>query len=309
MSSKSISNLPASVRARLLNQARDRKEDFNMVLLRYALERLMYRLSASKHSDKFILKGAMLFEVWGGIQYRSTRDMDLLGFGDFSQERLKQVFQDVCKTKVKPDGVDFAPESVRVEEISGIQEYSGQRVLMEASLAGARIRRIQVDVGFGDAVVPKARHIEYPTMLDFPAPRLLAYSPETVVAEKFQAIISLGMVNTRMKDFFDLHHISHIFAFKGSSLSKAIQATFERRKTEVPSGIPIAFKSDFYDSPDKQSQWSAFVSRNELLLEEIPLRAVMKQISTFLLPPAYAIFKKEKFTAQWPKCGPWKYST
>jgi len=309
MSGKPISNLPASVRARLLNQARNRKEDFNRVLLRYTLERLMYRLGVSKHADKFILKGAMLFEMWEGPPYRTTRDMDLLGISDSSQERLRQLFQDLCKAKVEPDGLEFISESVRVEEIRGAQEYPGQRVLLEANLAGAKIRGVQVDIGFGDAVVPKAKSIEYPTMLEFPAPRLFAYQPETVVAEKFQAITYLGMANTRMKDFFDLYHISHIFTFKGPSLSKAIQATFKRRKTEVPSRIPVAFTSEFFDDPDKQLQWNAFLNRNELPLEETLLATVIKQARDFLSPPAHSISAGDKFTAMWPKGGPWESTT
>ncbi len=308
MSNKHITNIPASVRARLLNQSRERNEDFNLVLLRYTLERIMFRLSVSVHSEKFILKGAMLFEVWGGTRYRSTRDIDLLGLGDSTQDYLRKVFQDVCKTKVIPDGVDFMPESVQVEEIRGAQEYPGQRVRLEASLAEARIKGIQVDVGFGDVVVPKVQNIEYPTMLEFPAPKLLAYPPETVVAEKFQAIIFLGMANTRMKDFFDLHHISHIFDFKGDTLCRAINATFRQRKTEIPSGIPIAFTTEFYENSDKQSQWNAFVGRNELMSESLSLAIVIKQINSFLLSPAHALSSEENFSAFWPMGGPWKRS-
>jgi len=306
VSSKHVTNIPASVRARLLDQSRDRNEDFNLVLLRYALERLMYRLSVSDYSEEFILKGAILFEVWGGTRYRSTRDIDLLGFGDSTQGHLRKVFQDVCKIEVIPDGVDFIPESIQVEEISGTQEYPGQRIRLEASLAEARIKGIQVDVGFGDVVVPKVQNIQYPTMLEFPAPKLLAYTPETVVAEKFQAIIFLGMANTRMKDFFDLYHISHIFDFRGDTLCKAIAATFSQRKTTIPSGIPIAFTPEFYENLDKQSQWNAFVGRNELMSENLPAAAVIKQIKSFLLPPAHALSGEEKFSALWPKGGPWK---
>jgi hypothetical protein len=269
----------------------------------------MFRLSVSAHSEKFILKGAMLFEVWGGTRYRSTRDIDLLGLGDSTQEHLRKVFQDVCKIKVIPDGVDFIPESVQVEEISGAQEYPGQRVRLEASLGEARIKGIQIDVGFGDVVVPKVQNIEYPTMLEFPAPKLLAYPPETVVAEKFQAIIFLGMANTRMKDFFDLYHTSHIFEFKGDTLCQAIAATFRQRKTTIPSGIPIAFTTEFYENSDKQSQWNAFVGRNELMSENLPVVSVIKQINSFLLPPAQALSSEEKFSALWPKGGPWKPTT
>jgi len=299
------SNLPASVRARLLNQAREKKEDYNLVLIRYALERLMYRLSVSKHSKDFVLKGAMLFDVWGGPPYRATKDMDLFGYGNPSRTKLERIFKGLCKIKVDPDGLEYISDSVRVDEIREDQEYSGVRVRLEANLAGARIRGVQVDIGFGDVVVPRTKNIEFPTILDFPAPKLAAYSPETVVSEKFQAIVFLGMANTRMKDFFDLNHISHIFEFKGVGLSRAIKATFNRRKTEIPRGNPIAFTPDFHNDPEKQAQWNAFVRRNGLP-EDYQLPVVIEQLKTFLLPPTHAVSSGEKFIHTWPEGGPWE---
>lgn len=301
MNDKTPADLPASVRARLLNRARVKKEDFNLTLLRYALERLMYRISVSRYADAFILKGAMLFDVWGGPPYRATRDMDLMGKGIPSRERLDMIFKNLCRLEVQPDGLIFMPESVRVEEIREAQEYHGQRVRIEANLAGARIRGIQVDVGFGDAVFPKPKSIEYPTMLEFPPPKLAAYPPETVVAEKFQAIVYLGMANSRMKDFFDLHHMACIFDFNGFILSRAIKATFKARKMEIPPEVPVAFTPVFHDDREKQGQWAAFLRRNEIPSENISLPEVCTKLHSFLMPPAHAVSKRQKFSDKWLK--------
>ncbi len=196
---KEVTNLGASVRPRLLNLAKARGEDFDLVLTRFALERLLYQLSVSPHADRFVLKGAMLVAVWVPDAFRATRDLDLLGRGDASPERAAAVFKDLCRVAVEPDGVEFDPATVRAELIREDQRYLGTRVKLEASVAGAMIG-LQVDVGYGDAVVPPPATIEYPSLLQFATPHVKAYSRYTVVAENLQAAVELGLANSRLKD-------------------------------------------------------------------------------------------------------------
>lgn len=231
-------DLPASVRQRLLNLARERKADFQLILIQYAVERLLYRLSRSPYKDRFLLKGAMLFSVWSNEPFRPTRDVDFLGQGDSTVPTVKKSFAEICRTSVEDDGLEFLVDSIEGEEIRDDQEYRGVRLRFEARLAGARIP-MQIDIGFGDAVAPPPEMIEYPVLLDLPAPKLRAYPREVVVAEKFQAIVVLGIANSRMKDFFDLWMLASVFDFEGLRLSRAIKATFERRKTPLPSASPL----------------------------------------------------------------------
>jgi predicted nucleotidyltransferase component of viral defense system len=233
MSPRDIRNLAASVRQRLFNLAKQRGDDFQILLTRYAVERLLYRLSQSPHSSQFLLKGATLFTLWGGGPYRSTRDLDLLGSGDRSVQRLEGVFRDICAVQVEPDGLRFAAETVEGDEIREDLEYGGVRVILIANLERARIQ-IQVDIGFGDVVTPPPEDVEFPTILDFPAPHLRAYRRETVVAEKFQAMVMLGVANSRMRDFYDVWLLSRRFEFNGMPLSQAIKGTFARRRTPYP---------------------------------------------------------------------------
>lgn len=297
-------NLTASVRQRLLNRAREKGEDFNLVLTRYASERLLYRLSRSQYVDRFILKGAMLFAVWVNRAYRPTRDLDLLGYGDSSQQALIKIFQEICLADVEPDGLVFDLSSVRISEIRENQEYEGCRVQLVSYLANAQIN-LQVDVGFGDIVSPEAEEIEYPTLLDFPAPRIWAYPRETVVAEKLQAIVALGMANTRMKDFYDLWVIASQFSFDGSSLAGAVKATFARRGTQVPSDVPVALSKGFAEDPGKASQWQAFLQRTGLEEKGAELSRVISELRVFLIPPTLAASKGEAFTQSWVDGGPW----
>src|SRR5487761_2398358 len=223
-------NLAASVRQRLLNISKRDGEAFDLVLTRYALERLLYRLGQSEYRDQFLLKGAMLFAVWGGEIHRPTRDVDLLGFGTSELPQVEKFFRDICQEAVVPDGLEFLPDTMRAMEIREDQEYQGVRVLFDARLENAVIP-IQIDIGYGDAVTPAPEDITYPTMLDFAAPKLRAYPLYTVVAEKFQAMVWLGIANSRMKDFYDIWIIMQKFSLEGQILSQAVEATFARRKT------------------------------------------------------------------------------
>jgi predicted nucleotidyltransferase component of viral defense system len=246
-----------------LNRARSTGEDFNLILKHYAIERLLYRLSRSRHRSQFVLKGAMLLKAWTGRLYRPTQDLDLLGFGDESGEAMIRAFAEIVTTDVEPDGLTFDPASIRVENIREDQKYRGQRVRLIARLGAARVD-VQVDVGFGDVVTPAAQTIAYPTLLDSPAPQVRAYSHQSVVAEKFQAIVALGFLNSRMKDFYDIWAMSRQFAFEGPSLSEAIRATFSRRKTALPESIPVGLSAELAEDADKQKQWVAFLRRSAL---------------------------------------------
>jgi len=264
MNDKHGKNIAASVRDRLLTLARERGEDFQLLLTQYGLERLLYRLSQSGYRDRFILKGAMLFMLWGDQPHRPTRDVDFLGFGDSSEAGLQNIFRELCDIPVGDDGLTLIADSVQVEVIRDESEYSGIRVKLFGDLAGARVP-IQADIGFGDAVTPEATEIEYPTLLENPAPHLRAYPRETVVAEKYQALVNLGMVNSRMKDFYDLWIIAREFNFDGMTLSKAIRNTFSRRRTPLPERTPSGLRPEFYEDTQKNTQWNAFVRKGMLV--------------------------------------------
>lgn len=219
-----LKNIAASVRQRLLERSRQRGEDFQFILSRYASERLLYRLSVSPHREGFVLKGALLFLLWGGELHRPTRDLDLLGFGDSSVAALEKVFRELCATTVEDDGLVFVAESVVAGQIREDQEYGGVRVKLVAMLERAKIP-MQVDIGFGDAITPAARWHNYPTLLDAPPPRLRTYPRETVVAEKLEAMVSLGMSNSRMKDFYDVAVLARQFDFDGARSAVSSRAT------------------------------------------------------------------------------------
>ncbi|MGA9998111.1 MAG: nucleotidyl transferase AbiEii/AbiGii toxin family protein [Pyrinomonadaceae bacterium] len=292
-------NLAASVRQRLLNASRTRREDFQVTLTRYALERLLYRLSRSGYREQFIIKGAMLFSIWNESPHRPTRDLDLLSFGASEITRLENTFCEIIDTEVEPDGLEFITDTVRGGRIKEDQEYEGVRVNLQARLEGARIS-LQVDIGFGDAVTPAPEEIEYPTLLaGSPAPRLRAYSRYSVVAEKFQAMVMLGIANTRMKDFYDVLTLARTFDFDGEVLCQSLKATFERRATELPLTTPLALTPEFYMEQTKQSQWNAFLKRSQLMEKSAPLEEVAALLQNFLMPPTLAASKDESFEMRW----------
>jgi predicted nucleotidyltransferase component of viral defense system len=300
-------NLAASVRHRLADLARKQGEDFQLALTRYVIERLLYRLSRSPYGDQFVLKGAMLFRVWTDQIHRPTRDLDLLSRGEPSLEALGQVFCDICQIPVEDDGLIFDPTTVTAERIKQDQEYEGVRVGCRAQLDQARID-LQIDVGFGDAVVPEPTTVTYPAMLDFASPVLRAYPRETVVAEKYQAMVMLGIANSRMKDFFDLWTLANTFEFDGASLCRAIQATFTRRKTALPTAPPLALTAEFGADVAKVRQWDAFIKKGRLDAGGVTLEQVCAFLSGFLMPPTLAIGAGEEFPKAWPPAGPWKDS-
>ena len=240
--SNAVTNVAASVHQRLLNLARERKEDFGFVLTKYALERMLFRVSQSSYQEVFILKGALLFELWTEQRYRPTRDADFLASGENSPERFSAMFKEICTTTVIEDGLRFDPESVRAMRIKEDADYEGIRVTVTAYLGTARIH-IQVDVGFGDAITPAAAKVEFPSLLDFPRATLLTYPKETAIAEKVEAMVKLGIANSRMKDFHDVLSLCREFPFDGQILSDAVRNTFERRGTPVPGKKPALYRS------------------------------------------------------------------
>ena len=272
-------DLAASVRARLLNIAKAEQTDFNSVLVRYALERFLYRLGQSAHADHFVLKGAMLFNLWYAMPHRPTRDVDLLGFGSSDLASIAQAFREIV-TVTADDGIVFDAASVRVEEIRKNAGYAGARVIVSAELARARCKT-QIDVGFGDAVTPGPVDAVYPVLIaDFAAPRLRTYPVYTVVAEKLHAMVLLGMTNSRLKDYLDLSVLLEREVLEPATLAAAIAATFTRRGTALPTALPIGLSDEFANDPSRQALWVAFLKKNAL--PAVPLTSVVTSLRATL---------------------------
>jgi predicted nucleotidyltransferase component of viral defense system len=282
--SPAVPNVAASVRARLLNVAKTQGVDFNQVLVRFALERILYRMTQSQHADRFLLKGALLFTLWYDMPHRATRDADLLGFGASDPDSVAQVFRDIAAVAVD-DGIVFDPASVMVEDIRKEAGYGGVRVIIAGDLARARCKT-QIDVGFGDAVTPAPVESVYPVLLaDLPAPRLKAYPTYTVIAEKLHAIALLGMTNSRLKDYFDLSVLLERELLDTDLLAQAVKATFERRGMAVPGALPVGLTDEFAQDASRQALWLAFLNKNELIPEPLPavvgrLRAGLTSVLT-----------------------------
>ena len=258
-------DLAASVRARLLNIAKAQGADFNQILVRFALERILYRLSQSAHADHFLLKGALLFTLWYDMPHRTTRDADLLGFGASDLESITQTFRDIASVKVD-DGIVFDPASVSVEDIRKDAGYAGARVLITGEIAKARCKT-QIDIGFGDAVTPGPVHAVYPVLIaDLPAPRLRTYPVYTVISEKLHAIALLGITNSRLKDYLDLRVLLDREALNANTLARAIAATFIRRGMPVPAVLPIGLTDEFATDSSRQAMWHAFLKKNEITI-------------------------------------------
>lgn len=279
---KQLANVAASVRSRLANLARKRSRPFELLLTHYVLERLLYRLSQTQHRDRFALKGAMLMTTWFDNPFRPTRDVDLLGFGDPDPDAMAALFREVCAVPCD-DGVEFNPEALRIDAIREELEYGGLRIKTDAVVASARVR-VVIDVGFGDAIEPGLQDLELPSLLNFPPPKLRTYARETVIAEKFQAMVMLGRANSRMKDFYDIWMLSQAYPFDGEDLARAIAATFRRRETAIPTELPDALTAAFANDPRKQQQWASFIDSIET--DAPSLEAVVADLASFLMPHA-----------------------
>jgi len=260
MKKRSATNIAASVRQRLLNLREAKGGDFNALLTQYVIERFLYRLSKSSLADKFVLKGAMLFRVWAGDLYRPTKDLDLLGFGDPSPDQVAASIRSILSTRVPDDGLTFDVGSVTAAEIREQQEHGGIRAKFAARLGNARIL-MQVDVGFGDVVTPRAQRRQFPSLLGQEAPELQMYPPESVVSEKLEAIVSLGIANSRMKDFYDLLLILRLYKLENHALAQAIAGTFNRRQTPLPEHLPVGLSDEYGNDPTAQRRWSEFTRR------------------------------------------------
>ncbi|MDB4306252.1 nucleotidyl transferase AbiEii/AbiGii toxin family protein [bacterium] len=295
-----LKNIPASIQARLKNRARDTGEELQTLLTRFALERLLFRLSGSKHRESFVLKGAFLFLAWGESVERPTRDLDLLAEGAPDIERFEQIFRELCELEVESDGVVFVADTVRGRMIREQAAYDGIRINLDA-LIGKAVIQLQIDVGFGDAVVPAPIEIEFPVLLEFPCPRLRGYRPETVVAEKCEAMVALGLANSRLKDYNDLWRLASTRDFEGPILALAIRAVFERRQTAIPDGIPAGLTNAY--SEQWGVQWLGVLNR--FGVDDPPsLMETLDLLRRFLLPVFESLAVDEELEHAWtPSCG------
>lgn len=298
MKKPGIKNIGASVRQRLLNKARETGRPFSELLQYFAMERFLYRLSKSEYADKFVLKGALMLTAWNAPLLRPTMDIDLLGRIGNDIGAMMAIVREICAGQVEPDdGLVFDAATVQGQRIAEAAEYEGVRIRFRATLDAARIQ-MQLDVGFGDIVVPAAMLTTYPTILDLPAPRLLAYSKETAVAEKFEAMVKLGELNSRMKDFFDVWLLSRSFDFDGPRLCEAIEKTFKRRGTVLPDWEPVALTEEFSGNAQKQAQWAGFIRRTKLR-DVAALTEIVDQLREFLMPAMRAASAGEDWHAKW----------
>ena len=279
-----VVKMAASVMDRLRTTAKERGQPFDLLLTRYVLERLLYRLSTTAYRERFVLKGAVLMTTWFESPFRPTRDLDLLGFGDSASDALLAIFREICAIQIG-DGVDFDAAALAVSRIREELEYGGLRLETVARLGKTRVK-VSIDVAFGDATEPGLEEVALPVLLDQPPPRLRAYAKETVIAEKFQAMVSLGRANSRMKDYYDIWLLSKTHDFSGDGLAKAIAATFTRRRTEIPDTVPDGLSVAFAADRAKQRQWQSFVSNIET--EAPALEVVIQALADFLMPYAKA---------------------
>lgn len=304
MTDRPLRNVAASVRQRLTNAAKQTGRPFQEVLQYFAMERFLYRLSLSPHNERFVLKGALMFNVWGAPASRPTRDIDFLARLNNSVEAILPVIRDVCQQAAEPDGLVFDVDSLVGQVIKEDADYAGVRVTFLAYLENARIP-MQIDMGFGDVVVPEAALTDYPTILELAAPRLRAYPRVTVVAEKFEAMVKLGQLNSRMKDFFDLWLLSRQFEFDGSILATAVTQTFQHRQTAI-TPQPVALTAAFANDSIKQTQWKGFLRKSRIDIAPQDLPVVIEAIGAFLLPLAQALSAGREFSSAWRPPGPWQ---
>lgn len=298
---KSPKNISASVRQRLLNRAKNDKRPFSELLQYYAMERFLFRLSQSKHVEHFILKGALMLRIWHSPKFRPTMDIDMLGKTSNEENHIINQIREIMTVGVEPDGLIFDPHSIESQRITEDADYSGIRIRFHGMLGSAKIH-MQVDIGFGDIIYPGPEKLDLPTILNFPTPRLLCYSRESVIAEKFEAMVRLGILNSRMKDFYDIWLLSRQFNFDGLELAQAIHLTFQKRDTTLPLRIE-AFQQPFIDA--KQIQWLAF--RKRLQQEHLPesFKNVVSAVQNFLVPLTILISQNNPKPLIWSAPGPW----
>jgi hypothetical protein len=296
-----LKNIAASVRQRLLNKSRSDVRPFQELVQYYAMERFLYRLAQSQHANRYILKGALLLQVWQTPEIRSTMDIDLLGRTNNDVSLLISNITDILSVDIDPDGLSFFPEKITAERITEDAEYKGIRIWFPAKLDTMKLN-MQIDIGFGDIIYPGPEKSELPTLLEFPAPILLCYSRESLISEKFEAMLKLRELNSRMKDFYDIWLLSRHFGFEGETLSEAIRLTLEQRGTELPDKI-VAFSREFIAT--KQIQWNAF--RKKLKQDHVPAKFenIVIQVKEFIGPIASSLSSRKSPPSKWSASGPW----
>ena len=300
-----LKNVAASVRDRLKTVMATTGQDYNTLLIRYTIERFLFRLSESEFRNRFVLKGALLFALWNETPHRATRDLDLLGFGDSSAEELEGVFAKICLCPVPDDGVIFDSASVKAEPIRAQELYVGLRLNIQGMIGSARTL-LQIDVGFGDATAVQPVEVEFPSLLeDMPAAKIRAYRMESALAEKYEAAVTLGLLNSRMKDYYDFYFLGNHCAFDGQELTDSIRATFERRGTVLAQEIPVGFSAAFWSDPGRQAMWKAFWKKSVKLDPMLSLEQVVSFAAGFLLPPALAAAEGRSFNTAWKPGGSW----
>jgi len=304
VTTRQYKNIAASVRQRLLNKARETGRPFNELLQYFAMERFLYRLSKSHYADNFVLKGALMLTVWKAPLSRPTIDIDLLGRIDNSIETIVEVTKEICRQEVEPDGIAFDVASIEAERIAEDADYEGIRVRFRGSLGTAQIV-MQLDIGFGDILVPSPEPTNYPTILDLPAPQLRGYTKESTIAEKFEAMVKLGILNSRMKDFFDIWLMLRQFDFDGATLSAAITKTFSTRGTSIQPE-PITLTNTFAKNTEKAVQWRGFIRKNRLTDVPQNFPEVITAIASFLGPIAKTLAGGHSFRGTWKAPGLWR---
>jgi len=302
---KRPADVAASIRQRLRNLASTRGADFRLILERYGAERFLYRLGESAETDRFVLKGAMLFQLWTEQGFRATRDVDLLAHGQMDHSSIRHSIESICAVECLSDGVQFDPSSITLTNIRQDQEYGGVRAKLKAYLGTARID-LQVDIGFGDAITPGPSRQDYPTLLGQPAPHVSTYPRETFIAEKLEAMVRLGPKNTRMKDFWDVAAMASYFEFDGELLCAAVAATFERRRTPLTGSTPGALTARFYDEDGRLQQWTRFRARVQPAgPAPDDLRIAGELIRDFLGPVFRAVSQEDPLPGHWTPARGW----
>jgi hypothetical protein len=302
-----VTNVPASVHQRLLNRARETNRPFNELLQYYVMERFLFRLGHTSYAERFILKGALMLRAWNVPLARPTMDIDMLSHTSNSVESLIEVVRECLRAEVPDDGLQFNADEVRGEQISLDAKYQGVRVRGRGLMGNAWVS-LQLDFGFGDIIIPAPVWIDYPELLDFGRPHLLGYTPQSSVAEKFQAMVELELANTRLKDFYDIWKLSQNLTFEGALLSEAIAASFKQRGTPIPTSPPLALSVDFSGNLSKQAQWKAFLRKGRLEVEASSLEETIHDISAFILPASYAAAEGRPFRMAWQPGGTWRAS-
>ncbi|MDR7927034.1 nucleotidyl transferase AbiEii/AbiGii toxin family protein [Acidithiobacillus thiooxidans] len=303
MTKKAINNFAASIRARLFNHAKRRGDDYQRVLTRYAIERLLFRLSQTEAVERYMLKGAMLFVTWPEHIFRPTGDLDLLGHGDPDPVVIRDLFTRVCQVGVPDDGIVFDPTTLKIESVRETDKYQGVQLSLKGELATAVIH-VQVDIGFGDHVYPPPTRQTFPSLLpDLPAANILMYPPETVVAEKFEAMIRFGEANGRIKDFHDIWVTTRIFPFDLPSLVEAVGGTLRRRETSIPTEMPVGLTETFRTVAERKGLWSGFLRRNPPTLQPPAFVDLQKDLRHFFVPVIASLALPEGAEARWDPDG------